>query len=386
MGQAVDDTGGQGSGVGPGELETTNALLRSVIEGLADPVYAKDAEGRYLLVNPAAAVVAGLRPDQILGSTDAELLPGPLAARLRAADRRVMASGLPDRSREELASPDGTRVYQALKAPWRDATGRVAGVVGVSRDVTEEDRTHAERRRLLGRIHDIQEEERRRVAVGLHDGPLQGLATLGFKLARARELLADGQATAALAVLGACEADVAGEVVALRRTMHDLRPLVLDQGLAPALEDQAEAVRLRAGLAACRVTVRLEGGRLQPAVEIALFRVAQQALANVADHAGATAVEVRLEQSPAGAVLLAVADDGRGFDPATVAGGGGGFRFGLTVMAERVEALGGHLAVRARDQGGTVVEACIPGPSRSTGGPPRRSPGPPRARPEGRPA
>lgn len=360
MGQVVDGMGGQVSGMGAGELETTNAMLRAVIDGIADPVYAKDAEGRYLLVNPAAALAAGLHADQVLGATDAELLPEPVAAGLQAADRRVLASGLPARSREELVTPDGPRVYQALKAPWRDAAGRVAGVVGVSRDVTEEERAQAERRRLLGLIHDIEEEERARVAVGLHDGPLQGLATLGFKLARARELLADGQATAALAVLGECEADVAGEVVALRRTMHDLRPLVLDQqGLAAALEDQAEAVRLRAGLAACRVTVRLEGDRLRPAVEIALFRVAQQALANVAEHAGATEVEVRLERSPAGEVLLAVGDDGCGFDPAEVAGGAG-LRFGLTVMAERVEALGGRLAVRARDEGGTVVEARVP--------------------------
>jgi PAS fold/Histidine kinase-, DNA gyrase B-, and HSP90-like ATPase len=234
VGQVVDGTGGQRSGVGAGELETINAMLRSVIDGIADPVYAKDAEGRYLLVNPAAA--AGLRPDQIVGSTDAQLLPGPVAASLRAADRWVMTSELPARSREELATPGGPRVYQALKAPWRDAGGRIAGVVGV------------------------------------------------------------------------------------------------------------------------------KGGRLHPAVEIALFRVAQQALANVADHARATEVELRLEQSPAGDVLLAVGDDGCGFDPARVAGGGGGYRFGLTVMSERVEALGGRLAVRARDRGGTTVEACIPGP------------------------
>jgi signal transduction histidine kinase len=216
-----------------------------------------------------------------------------------------MAPELPSRSREELASPEGPRVDQALKAPWRDAGGRIAGVVGVSRDVTGEERADRDRRRLLARLHDIQEEERGRIAVGLHDGPLQGLATLGFKVARARALLADGHAGTALAVLGECEADVAGEVAALRRTMHDMRPLVLDQqGLAAALEDQAEAVRARAG--------------------------------------------------------LAVSDDGRGFDPARVSGGGYGF--GLTVMAERVEALGGRLAVQAREEGGTMVEACIPGP------------------------
>ena len=175
-----------------------------------------------------------------------------------------MASELPSRSREELASPEGPRVYQALKAPWRDTGGHIAGVVGVSRDVTEEERANRDRRRLLARLHDIQEEERGRIAVGLHDGPLQGLATPGFKLARAR-----------------------------------------------------------AGLAACRVSVRLEGGRLPPTVEIAVFRVAQQALANVADHAGASEVELRLEQAPTGQV---------------------------------------RLAVRAREEGGTTVEACIPGP------------------------
>ncbi|HEX3211709.1 MAG TPA: PAS domain-containing protein [Actinomycetota bacterium] len=348
--------------MGAGGLDTTNAMLRSLIDGIADPVYDKDAEGRYLLVNPAAASAAGLRPDQVLGYTDAELLPGPVAARLRAADRRVMASELPSRSREELAGSEGPRVYQALKAPWRDADGRIAGVVGVSRDVTEEERADRDRRRLLARLHDIQEEERGRIAVGLHDGPLQGLATLGYKLARARALLADGHdGAAALAVLAECETDVVGEVAALRRTMHDLRPLVLDQqGLAAALEDQAVAVRARAGLAACRVSVNLAGGRLPPTVEIALFRVAQQALANVADHAGASEVELWLEQAPTGHVRLAVSDDGCGFDPARVSGGGYGF--GLTVMAERVEALGGRLAVRAREEGGTMDEACIPGP------------------------
>ena len=101
MGRQVEGAGGRLSGMGAGELETTDARLRSVIDGIADPIYVKDAEGRYLLVNPAAASPTGLRPDQILGYTDAQLLPDPLAASLRAADRRVMASELPSRSRAE---------------------------------------------------------------------------------------------------------------------------------------------------------------------------------------------------------------------------------------------------------------------------------------------
>jgi signal transduction histidine kinase len=160
----------------------------------------------------------------------------------------------------------------------------------------------------------VQEEERRRIAIELHDGPVQGLATLGYKLARARVLLEAGATGAALALVGECEADVAGEVEALRRTLRDLRPLVLDQhGLEVALHDHANLVRERAGLLSCRVTARLGGRRPDPPVETALFRIAQQALANVAEHAGAGGVEVLLERSAAGELLLRVADDGRGF-------------------------------------------------------------------------
>jgi two-component system sensor histidine kinase UhpB len=358
------------------ELETANAWLRSVIEGIADPVYVKDRSGRYLLTNPAMEQTTGLPAGEMIGRTDAEFLPAPAAAEFRAADRRVMALGRPERFREELDTEDGPRVYQAVKAPWRDGTGRVAGVVGVSRDVTEEERIHTELRRLLGRLHQIQEEERGRIAVGLHDGPVQGLAMLGYKLARARALLAEGRVEPATTLLGECEADVTGEVAALRRTIHDLRPLVLDQqGLAAALRDQADAVRARAGLASCRVTARLDGaaggfetgpqaprGRLGPAVEIALFRVAQQALANIADHAMATAVEVRLERSPTGEIVLLVTDDGCGFERSHVERAGGGLGFGLTAMRERVEALGGQLSVQTRPGGGTSVKARVPYP------------------------
>jgi nitrate/nitrite-specific signal transduction histidine kinase len=90
------------------------------------------------------------------------------------------------------------------------------------------------------------------------------------------------------------------------------------------------------------------------------FKLARARALLAAGHAGASEVELRLEQAPTGQVRLAVSDDGCDFDPARV--NGGGYGFGLTVMAERVEALGGRLAVRAREEGGTAVEARIPGP------------------------
>jgi len=342
------------------ELEHANAMLRAVLEGIADPVYVKDADGRYVLVNSAAAESVGLRPEEYVGRTDAELFPAEVAGQLRADDQAATTSGEPRRFRETLDTPEGPRVYQAVKAPWRDAAGRVLGVVGVSRDVTEQEQVEAERRRLLERLHEVQEEERRRIAVDLHDGPVQGLAMLGYKLARARVLLEAGETEPALALVAECEADAAGEVEALRRTLRDLRPLVLDQhGLEVALHDHAHAVRERAGLASCRVTARLGGRRLDPATETALFRVAQQALANVAEHAGATSAEVLLEASATGGLRLRVVDDGRGFD-LSHAQTAPHLYFGLTAMRERVEAIGGRLSIRTAPGEGTTVEALVP--------------------------
>jgi two-component system, NarL family, sensor kinase len=156
------------------------------------------------------------------------------------------------------------------------------------------------------------------------------------------------------------------EVTALRRTIGALRPLVLDQcGLVTAVHDLAHATRSRAALADCSVSDRLGDGRLDPDVETALFRVAQQALANIEQHAAARHVRIVLERSGP-AVSLRVQDDGRGFDPAEVEVLAGHQGFGLTSMRERVQALGGQLAIDT-GRGGTCIHAWVPatpGPAR----------------------
>jgi signal transduction histidine kinase len=112
-----------------------------------------------------------------------------------------------------------------------------------------------------------------------------------------------------------------------------------------------------AGLA-CEVASELEE-RLDPVVETALFRVAQQALANVVDHAAATHALVSIERSGSG-VVLRVSDDGCGFDPDHVRVLGDVASFGLIAMRERVEALGGRFQVTTAPGKGTVVEAWVP--------------------------
>ena len=197
-----------------------------------------------------------------------------------------------------------------------DEDGRVVRLIGTDQDITDRRRTEAERRRLLGRVYEAQEGQDRRLAADLHDGHVQSLAAIGFKLEQARLRLGASGSPEVDELLWQVTKDLSAEVTSLRRTIGRLRPLVLvEDGLEAALREEAKSACNRAALATCEVTSELEG-RLDPVVETALFRVAQQALANVEQHAAARHVRIVLERSGS-TVCLRVQDDGRGFDPAT---------------------------------------------------------------------
>jgi PAS domain S-box-containing protein len=240
-----------------------------------------------------------------------------------------------------------------------DEDGRVVRLIGTDQDITDRRRTEAERRRLLGRVYETQEGQDRRLAADLHDGDVQSLAAIGFKLEQARLRLGASGSPEVDELLWQVTKDLSAEVTSLRRTIGRLRPLVLvEDGLEAALREEAKSACNRAALATCEVTSELEG-RLDPVVETALFRVAQQALANVVDHAEATHVLVAIECTARG-VVLRVSDDGCGFDPDHVQVLADIAHFGLIAMRERVEALGGRFRVTTGPGRGTVVEARLP--------------------------
>ena len=119
------------------ELRESHALLRSVVEGIADPIFAKDAAGRYLLVNSACAEVMDRPAKEITGKDDTELYPPEVAERLVATDRRVMEGGEGVTLEEELPVGGVLQTYLSTKAPRRGHRGEVAGIIGVATNVTE---------------------------------------------------------------------------------------------------------------------------------------------------------------------------------------------------------------------------------------------------------
>ncbi|HZB58054.1 MAG TPA: PAS domain S-box protein, partial [Actinomycetota bacterium] len=235
-----------------------------------------------------------------------------------------------------VASDGSIRTFLARGEGMVDEDGRVVRFIDTDQDITERRQADAERRRLLNRVYEVQEGQDRRLAADLHDGHVQSLAAIGFKLEQARLRLGASASPEVDELLWQVTKDLSAEVTSLRRTIGRLRPLVLvEDGLEAALREEAKSACNRAALAACDVTSELDG-RLDPVVETALFRVAQQALANVVDHAGATYALVAIECT-GNSVVLRVSDDGCGFDPDHVQVLGDIAHFGLIAMRERVE-------------------------------------------------
>jgi two-component system, cell cycle sensor histidine kinase and response regulator CckA len=126
------------------------ALMAAVVDNATDLVFVKDRLGCYLLANPATLSLLGRARADVIGHDDRELFPAEVASRTLRDDGEVMRSGHPLLIEEELPSASGgSRTLLTAKVPYRDAQGRVIGVVGISRDITERSRLELENQRLL---------------------------------------------------------------------------------------------------------------------------------------------------------------------------------------------------------------------------------------------
>lgn len=214
-----------------------------------------------------------------------------------------------------------------------------------------------ERKALLDRVLQSAEQERRRIAADLHDSSVQNLTALTFDLERARRRVERHDIARGAQLLERVGEQLSEEVRSLRRLMADIRPPLLDEwGLEGALREHVEMLRMRAGVE-CAVRAELTE-RLDPERETVLYRVAQEALANVAKHAGAKRAWLSLRERN-GSVILELGDDGAGFVPQTVTELVRDGHFGLTVMRERVELAGGSWELKSRPGMGTTIRVVI---------------------------
>lgn len=205
------------------------------------------------------------------------------------------------------------------------------------------------------KIIKAQEEERRRVAREIHDGPAQAMANVVFR-AEVCERLVDIDIERCKNELRDLREQVRGCLKETRKIIFDLRPMTLDDlGLVPTVKRFLDTMKERTGITA-EIKVHGEEKRLDSYLEIGLFRIIQEALNNVEKHAAANSVRVIVEFTPS-FVLAVIEDNGHGFDTAESVGTES---FGLLGMRERMNLLNGEISIKSGQGKGTRVRIKVP--------------------------
>ena len=271
--------------------------------------------------------------------------------------RRQLHAGELEHLSVEYSFPHPTRgerwIHHVGRVAQRDAGGRTLRSFGVLRDITEAKQAEAALRDLSRRLIRAHEDERALLARELHDDVTQRLAVLAIDVGRA-ERAAPGQAQADVM------RSVRAELVRLSEDIHSLayqlHPSVLEElGLVEALRAECER-RGRQGRLAVSMNLESVPAVAGEEAQLCLFRVAQEALTNVARHAGTARASVTLRRADGG-LLLAVGDQGVGFDPTRPREGRS---LGLASMRERLHLVGGTLDVESSPGRGTTVVAWVP--------------------------
>lgn len=342
-------------------------LLKGVIEGIPDAVFVKDLVGRYLITNAAGALLYGKPEAEIIGKLEDEFFSTDEAQKTVEIDRQVIHDGKRVTYKLAATSEGVTRVILFTKTPFLSRENKIIGIVVIARDITEQQRasenlenSRAELRALSARLQSVREEERLKIAREIHDELGQVLTGLKLDLVSFIKKASESMNKATWELLKERSQGIVNlinnAILTVRKISTELRPGLLDAvGLTAAIEWQAKEFETRTGIK-CKLKLPYEHITLDQHRSIAIFRIFQEILTNVARHSQATEVSIVLERRDIDLVLEAK-DNGRGIranefsNPKSL---------GLLGMRERALLLGGDVAIRGIPNKGTAVTLRIP--------------------------
>jgi PAS domain S-box-containing protein len=355
--------------------EEEKAKLVYLAEHNYDYVAMADLEGRLIYMNPAGKRMVGLEePDDYHGRHLLEFLAEESREDFTQKVLPVVRSRGHWTGELRMQNVKTGRRFDVHRSTFyiRDpATGAPLCLATITRDITELKRAEAELKRsheqlreLGARLNWAREEERANIAREVHDQLGETLAALKSDLGAVRERLSSAPPTLR-DKLRAMSSLVETMGQSVRTICTELRPVVLDQlGLLPAIEWQAAEFQKRTGIA-CEIDCVLRKGQPDSNRSIALFRIYQEILANIARHADASVVTIHVEDEN-GTLVLEVRDNGRGITEQEVADPKS---LGLFGMRERAAAFGGTVTFIGKRGAGTTVTATMPlGEHRVDGG------------------
>ncbi|MEX0800194.1 MAG: response regulator [Dehalococcoidia bacterium] len=348
-----------------GQQRRTLELITAPLAVLSDAVVVLDTDGRVVSMNAAAQTLSGWFQQEVCGKPIRKIIDSGAATSEPEAFpfAGLVQTDCPDAQPGEavLIGRHGERRPIALAAaPVHDPEGAVAGFLLACWDLKHEGQPEEELRRLMARLLEVQEEERRQVAYDTHDGLGQLMTAASMHLEAFLGQQNHEQSPDLEPHLARARRCLEEAIVEMRRMVSDLGPLLLEEmGLVEAsrrlLSDTAE----RAGWAV-ELVDETNSDRLEPAVEITLFRIVQEALANSAKHADARKVRVTFKRDE-GLMSVEVRDWGKGFHKEELKRRRlQGRPVGLLGMRERASLVGGSVRIESTPGQGTRIVASVP--------------------------
>ena len=325
------------------DLLTHSALL----ELSSDAVLVRDLEGTIQLWNRSAERTYGWTKAEAMGKHVYELLktkfPAPLSQITEQLSRHGHWEGELIHTRK-----DGEQRY--VESRWSlHLDGDTQTILELNTDITDRKRYEEQLQKLSGQLMQVQDEERRRIARDLHDSTGQKLVALKMTLAQNEKPTASSREEQAKLV-----DEILSDIRTLSQVLHP--PLLEEAGLLSATRWLVDGFSQRAGIkVSLNAPARIE--RLPANVEIALFRIIQEALNNIHRHSGAAAAQVEVKTVD-GSLFLKISDNGHGMK-SPPAQRDTRLGVGLLGMRERLSQLGGHLAIHSGEKG-TSIEAQVP--------------------------
>lgn len=346
-------------------------MLAHTITSMNESVVITDAEDRILSVNPAFLHTYGYREEEVIGQQTGILQLKTSSGEISKSTLDVIRAG--GWTGELLTTRKSGETFPVLLSTSvvRDDAEAPIALVTISRDITEQKRlqeqleeAHLERssalRKFAVAVQRAQEEERARISRELHDDLCQRLSGMKFTV----EVLGDEVQPLNKRVfrqLHEVTEELDRTISEVRRISSNLRPSVLDDfGLVIALRLLCKDFQTHHGIHATLQVDQTTLPRIDAHIEIALYRIAQEALSNIAKHASAKNVSLHLTQRNT-TIMMVVSDDGKGFGREdTTRAKDSGHGFGLMIMRERSELLGGKFEIAANRNHGTTVSVTIP--------------------------
>lgn len=346
-------------------LAHSEQRLQEIISMMPLALFLKDADSRVVLMNEACEQQWGVRHAQLAGDGERNYFPPEQMAGFLANDRAAFATRRLVVNEESIwnATLQASRLVQTYKKPIFDAAGAPLMLIAMSVDITDTKRNEEALRQSLIQLRalsdhqqTIKEEERKRIALDIHDDLGQNLMALRIDVSMLHSRTGASHPRLNRQV-GRVLDTIDATIKSVRAIINDLHPSTLELGLCAAVEwllkqfERRSAIRYRLVIHDDSASVKLDNRQTS-----AIFRVVQESLANIVRHAQASAVEVSLNLSTQW-VSVIISDNGIGMLPGDH---GKAASYGLKSIKERIGALGGEVTIDSQQGSGTVLAILMP--------------------------